>query len=480
MRTEELIYELPVAGEIGRPRKADLVFSRSIYFRLIQHMANGNEGGRFYHGFYAAKPDENGNVSRSWKPGWSKQANYAKKQAESWDTICGRRSGDEVMIGFAAKGQSTNQSTWGAMDFDGKRSEAERERAKRLAMSALAVAAADEDNKLILETSGSGGWHLYLIRRQPLPMDEWTRILKGIAQDIGTEIKPGICEIFPPDGDEDNECGTAIRAPGTYNASSGNFSMIVYETVTGLLHELTPVPDPSSWTSALCSGRRNNREEQFFSNALLKKLWEDGTLTPEMAVQVAAEIPLPLIGCEIAPGDRHSALKRLIGQTFPKIGRTLAAGLAEYFFTKSGGTPSCPALADHMREFTRCWNHMRKKFRRTLNDLEKAIYGDLTEESWQDAFRIIRNFAWADAKKADGTGIFSVSQRTMALRLIMSGAGVNGIIAKLVEADTMEKVRKHTHGKSAQYRWKANSRDALARKGKLNPPPEKPANEDPF
>jgi hypothetical protein len=480
MRTDELAYALPIAGEVGRPRKVDLVFSRSIYFRLIQHMANGNESGRFYHGFYATKADENGNVTRAWKPGWSKKANYNKKQAESWDTICGRRLGDEVMVGFAAKGQNSKQSTWGAMDFDGKRSEAERARAERLAMAALEVAARDEENKLILETSGSGGWHLYLIRRQPLPVDEWTRILKGIADEIGTEILPGTCEIFPPDGDEDNECGTAIRAPGTYNASSGNFSLIVYETVAELLHELTPAPDPSSWVSSLCGKHRNNREEQFFSNALLKDLWENGELTPEMAMQVAADIPLPLFECEIRPGGRHSGLKKLIGQVFPKMGRRLAAALAEYFFTKAGGTPNCPDLADHMREFDRCWNHMKKKVQRTLNELEKSIYDDLTEETWQDAFRLIRNFAWAESKNTDGNGSFSVSQRTMALRLIMSGGGVNGIIAKLVEIGAIEKTQKHGPGRSAQYRWKANSRAALARKGQIKPPADKPATDDPF
>jgi len=463
--TDELWQLRPPLG-----RKVDVVWARSNYMKLLHLMHNGNGGGRFYHGFWSERDAAGCRVPRHWRPVWSKQAKVTKKMSECWDTVCGRRTGDEVMIGFAAKGQATNTSRWAALDFDGKHSADDAVRAETYAIHATAAAAADPENYFLTETSGSGGWHVYIFRREPLPVEEWTRRLKIIAESIGAEIKKGVCELFPPDGNESNPWGTAIRAPGTYNGGTGTFSRIVLESVTELLDQLPAVADPASWKASVSPDLRNNIDKQLFSDASIKG-WDgaDGP-SPDAASQLALEIPIDLSGCQIAPGDRHAALKRLIGQCFPRAGRTLAAALAEHFFEQAGGTPDCREIGGHIEEFDRCWAWMLARFRQTLNPLERGIYDDLPEESWRDAFRIIRGFAWVEAQKPGGNGTFGISQRSMARRLIMSGAGVSHLLARLAEMEVIEKVDRHRPGKSATYRWKPSDRETLTGAGEVRPP----------
>lgn len=449
-------------------RKIDALWTRSTFMKLLRLMQNGNDGGRFYHGFWSERDAAGNKVHRHWRPGWSKQAKVAKKMAECWDTICGRRTGDEVMIGFAAKGQTTNTSNWGAMDFDGKHSPADAARAESYAIHATAAATADPANYFLTETSGSGGWHVYIFRHESLPVEEWTRRLKVIAEGIGAEIKKGVCEIFPPDGNERNAWGTAIRAPGTYNGGSGNFSRVVLENVSELLDQLPPVADPSSWKAAANGDLRNNIDKQLFSDASLQGWTVADGFSPAAAVQLALQVPIDLSGCQISPGGRHEALKKLVGNCFPKAGRTLTAALAEHFFRQAGGTPHCRELGSHMIEFDRCWQWMTDIFRQTLNPLERGIYDDLGEESWRDAFRIIRGFAWTEAIKGNGGG-FGISQRSMARRLVMSGAGVSHLLSRLAQMEAIEKIDKHRPGRSATYRWKPSNRETLLGISQIKP-----------
>jgi hypothetical protein len=457
-------------------RKVDTLWTRSAYMKLLHLMHNGNDGGRFYHGFWSERDAAGNKVQRHWRPAWSKQAKVSKKMAECWDTICGRRSGDEVMIGFAAKGQKTNVSTWAAMDFDGKHSAEDAARAETYALHATAAAAADDHSYFLTETSGSGGWHLYIYRREPLPVEEWTRRLKKIADDIGAPIEKGVCEIFPPDGNEKNAWGTAIRAPGTYNGGSNSFSRIVLENVSELLEQLPPVADPSSWKAAVNADLRNNIDKQLFSDALLQSWNEAGGPSPSAAFQLALEIPIDLCGCEVRSGGRHEALKTLVGRCFPKVGRDLTRHLAEYFFHKSAGTPHCRDIGTHMIEFDRCWQWMLDHFLRSLNPLERGIYEDLGEESWRDAFRIMRGFAWVQAAK-NGGECFGISQRSMARRLLMSGAGISYVLGRLTQMEVIEKVDRHRPGQSATYRWKPSDRQTLLGNGELRSPE---TSDDPF
>jgi cellulose biosynthesis protein BcsQ len=70
------------------------------------------------------------------------------------------------------------------------------------------------------------------LRETPRPAEEWTRMLRQIAALIGVpKIEKGLCEIFPPDNAERKRFGNILRAPGTFNGFSGNFSEIVYESV---------------------------------------------------------------------------------------------------------------------------------------------------------------------------------------------------------------------------------------------------------
>ena len=164
---------------------------------------------------------------------------------------------------------------------------------------------------------------------------------------------------------------------------------------------------------------------------------------------------LDLSGAQIRVGHRHASLQTLIGQTFPKVGRPLATALAEFFFDKSGGTQECREWGQHHAEFTACWDWMlASEFEPTLTPAERVIYEKLTEESWRDAFRIIRNFAWADAKSEEPRGAFGVSVLSLSMRLLLERKAASMIRSRLEEAGAVQKVAPHVPGqRAAIYRW---------------------------
>ena len=122
---------------------------------------------------------------------------------DGWDSI---HNGAERFAGtskskLAFVPYSTNdcqQSRWGGMDFDAHQGEADR--ARELAFAAFrCLLNAGPDLCVILETSGSGGWHVWAISPDFHDTREWVRLLKSVVALIGAPIAAGVCEIFPPD-----------------------------------------------------------------------------------------------------------------------------------------------------------------------------------------------------------------------------------------------------------------------------------------
>lgn len=455
--------ELPTPVLIAQGRRADLVWTRSEYMRLLRHYHNGNPDSHFYHGFWASRDYSSRQlIVPKWKACWSKNASMTRKADEAWATICGRRKeGQEVTIGFPAMNTHTKETCWGGIDFDGDEGEPSADRAREWAYRALELCRRFNEFFLILETSGSGGWHLFILRETPRPVDEWTRMLKQVGALIGVpKIEKGICEIFPPDGAARKRFGHILRAPGTFNGNTGRLSEIVYENAKPLLARLPAPVDAYSW-------KRHLAEDTYYIEESLCSvdcLKGNGKITPTQAATLAGKLNLDLSRAEISNGRRHGALQALIGETFPKVGRPLAKALAEFFFTKAGGTQECREWGEHHAEFNACWDWMlAEKFAPTLTPDERRIYEGLTEETWRDAFRIARNFAWADARSDERKGAFGVSVESIGMRLLVERAAASKIVKRLAAEGALQKVAPHRPKvRAAIYRWLPCDQPTLA------------------
>ena len=112
------------------------------------------------------------------------------------------------------------------MDFDAHNGESER--ARELSLAAFRVLLNAPGLAVILETSGSGGWHVWAISPDFHDTREWIRLLKSVASTIGTVVAAGVCEIFPPDS-LPSRFGKGMRAPGSWNPSTDKCNEIVWE-----------------------------------------------------------------------------------------------------------------------------------------------------------------------------------------------------------------------------------------------------------
>ena len=117
------------------------------------------------------------------------------------------------------------ESRWAAIDFDAHDGGAVR--AKAFALAAFQILRKCPQFSLILATSGSEGWHLFVFSADFHPVEDWVRLSKASRRQIGAEIKTGICEIFPnePRGGSRPH---AIRAPGTWNPKTNQLGAIFF------------------------------------------------------------------------------------------------------------------------------------------------------------------------------------------------------------------------------------------------------------
>ena len=157
--------------------------------RLWWHLQNGNGPFDYVMGFRD-------------KATGAKQYKRSRKvlveRAISWAlaTVQGRKTPEKSLAFVPYSTNAEQMSRWGGFDFDAHGGELER--ARRFAFDAWQLLLNCE-SATILETSGSGGWHVWAVARDFKPVAHWIRLLKGIARDIGAPIESGVCEIFPPD-----------------------------------------------------------------------------------------------------------------------------------------------------------------------------------------------------------------------------------------------------------------------------------------
>ena len=191
---------------------------------------------------------QNGNGPFDWVMGFRDKATGVKQykrsrkvpvhRAISWAlaTLQGRKTPETSLAFVPYSTDAEQRSRWGGFDFDAHDGDAER--ARRLAFAAFRHLLNCE-SATILESSGSGGWHVWAIAPDFKPVAHWVRLLKGIARDIGAPVESGICEVFPPDT-LSRGFGRGLRAPGAWNPGTNTLSEIHWQNADGLIAGLPP------------------------------------------------------------------------------------------------------------------------------------------------------------------------------------------------------------------------------------------------
>lgn len=396
---------------VGHAQKADVVFTPAQFFALCAHMMNNNPQN------YFLMPYQD-------KDGKAKYAKAYNAKADdriqwSWDTITGKAKRPASIGFYPTNGQ--RQSRWAAMDFDVH--DDDEMRARDLAHKAFAHLIREPHLYVALTTSAGdpvySGWHLFIFTAEFFPCEEWTRLLKQVADRIGAPIKPGVCEIFP---DECRGIGRGIRAPGTWNPKNGKCGLVLRETVTKLLPAELPSSSPKeSYTSLGTRLTTKEGQSQF--------TYREFSIT--------------------APDSRHGRLIKLIGHFFFQVGREIARKQAEFQHNEANPVPKS-SLEEHLVDFDEAWAGMERKWKRKLCPTEREKFNALTTDNERDAFRILRN--WSQTESPD----FFAHCQTLADRLGITLPGASSIRVRFCSAGILKQTAPYVRKKlSARYEWTA-------------------------
>lgn len=347
----------PTAVLIGEGSRADGIWTRAEFLELCDLMRNDNPPHEFLHVYC----DPNG-VARFVK---AKRAQAGRRARWSWDTITGKAN-HKVGIGFYPS-NSRGQSRWAAVDFDAHDGGADR--AKAFAIAAFQILLRRPEFYLILTTSGSQGWHLFVFSAEFHPVENWVRLLKQVVDQIGAEIRSGVCEIFPNET-RNGSRPHAIRAPGTWNPKTNHVGAIFFTSIAPLLRkkikkEVCSFLYPSSHGAS--SGQLNDRG--------FRPLYcggYDNWLEQFAITQL---------------GTRHAQLRGLVYCGFRQVGHSVARILVDRQYQAARVQPTA-TLAEHLEEFEELWSWTAKQWRAELFDVEEEIFSNLATETERDLFRI--------------------------------------------------------------------------------------------
>ena len=418
---------VPTAVLIGEGLRADRIWTRDKFLQLCDLMRNGNP------------PDEFLRVYRDSEgaPHFvkSKSAKVQQIITWSWDTITGRAN-HKVAIGFYPW-NSRGQSRWAAIDFDAHDGGADR--AKAFAVAAFQILRRRPEFYLILTTSGSEGWHLFVFSAEFHPVENWVRLLKRVVDQIGAEVKTGICEIFPNETRNASR-PHAIRAPGTWNPKTNQAGAIVFTSIDALLQkeekkEVCSFLYPSSYGAK--SGQLNDKGFRPVYCGSYQDWLEQFAIAQ--------------------PGIRHAQLQALVYWIFRQVGHQVARELADRQYQAARVQPKA-ILAEHLEEFEEVWSWTAKQWRVELSDLEQEVFSNLQTETQRDLFRILKNFERYAA--TNGQADFPFSVENVAARLGVSFQHVSRLRERFVAASIIVQTASAvTNRSAARFRWAIRNRD---------------------
>jgi hypothetical protein len=406
---------------IGEGQPADRVWTRKEYLLLCHYMRNNNPPNEFLQVYC----DSHG-AARFVK---AKSLDVEKRITWAWDTITARAK-HKVAIGFYPW-NCEGESRWAAIDFDAH--DGNVARAKAFALAAFETLRKCPNLSLILATSGSKGWHLFLLTEQFHPVDDWVRLLKRVTDSIGAEIKTGICEIFP----NETRSGSrphAIRAPGTWNPKTNQLGAIVFTSVTHII-EKRRKKEISSFlyhsTDGANFGQLNDSYPPPFYCGGHQKWLDRFAITQ--------------------PSTRHAQLRELVYCIFRQVSQPVARRIADLQYQSARVQPKA-TLAEHLEEFEQLWSWMTTQWRTELSDSEEETFIMLRARIERDLFRILRNFARGACSRKERDFPFPLQH--VAKRLGVSFQYVSKLRKRFVGASIIVQTTPAMTNKSAaRFQW---------------------------
>jgi hypothetical protein len=415
----------PLAVLSFQPKRGDAVWTRAEWTSLCEHLHNDNSAKHFVMGFRGA--DGCKQYVRS------KRVPIDRAISWAWSSIAGSPKRRLAFVPYSTN--ERQQSRWGGLDFDAHNGESDR--ARELAFAAFRVLLNLPDVAVILETSGSGGWHVWAISPDFYNTGDWVRLLKSVAATIGVTIAAGVCEIFPPDS-LPSRFGKGMRAPGCWNPGTEAWSEVVWENTRSSLAPVLSGKSPI--TPLICNGLQTHFPDKRNKLLSLSSLYREGELLAKLGI--------------MATGTRNDRLASLVGEVFHQVGRETARRLVESQF-RNKSVPTQAGEPEHLASFEKLWLGLAERWSATLSDAEREIFGRLETENARDAFRIIRSYA--RKAKADGTADFPIVRDNLAERLGITGKGAGGVRDRLAALGAILKTADYVPNKSAnRFRWIAD------------------------
>lgn len=407
-----------------QPKPATAVWSKSEWTSLCAHLHNDNPEHHFVMGFRDV--DECKKYVRSKKLGVERAITW------SWSSLAGSPKSRLAFVPYSTN--QRQQSRWGGLDFDAHHGEADR--ARELAWAAFRVLFNMPDLAVILETSGSGGWHVWAISPEFHDVGDWVRLLTQVAAVIGAPITAGVCEIFPHAA-TGLRFGKGMRAPGSWNPGTDQCNQIVWENTHTSLDLV--LSGKSKIKSLICNGLQDHfpdRERSFLS------------LSPSRSVELLRKFGITMAA------TRNQKLVELVGEVFHQVGHATARRLAETQFSQK--TVATRATeSEHLKSFEALWQGLAAEWVSSLAAAERGIYDQLQSENERDAFRIIRSYA--RKAKADALPDFPIARDNLAERIGVTGKGAAWIRDKLATLGAITKTARYVPNKAAtRYRWIAD------------------------
>jgi len=346
----------------------------------------------------------------------------------------GRKSPEQSLAFVPYSTNAQGMSRWGGFDFDAHRDDLEQ--ARRFAFDSFRHLLNCEF-ATILESSGSGGWHVWAISRDFKPVAGWIQLLKAIAREIGAPIQSGICEIFPPDT-LSRGFGKGLRAPGAWNPATQTLSEIWWENASELIATLPTCVSGKAWRIG---------ESAPFSLSTSPTM-KDTTLSLSPFADLIKEIESFRIQ---RPATRRELLATMIGTIFHQVSRSLAEQVARAQFAEKNVATNADEK-EHMEDFGKLWSGLEKQWLDNLSLVEREKLEQLTTDSELAAFRIIRSYAVK--ARQDGAPDFPIARDNLGKRLGITGRGGGLLRQKFVDLAIIAQTAPYKPNlAAARFRW---------------------------
>jgi hypothetical protein len=418
---------------VGQAQRADAVWTKREFMTVCEAMLNDNDLTHFMMAFQEAETG---------KPAFkkAKTARADVRASWAWDAITGKAK-KATAVGFYPSNRD-GQTRWSAMDFDAHDNDVAR--ARRLSLDAFKLLLTHPLLYLVLCTSGNNGFHLFAFTRDFYPVAIWIELLKDVCRWIGTEIKEGICEIFPNEKAESQRIGKGIRAPGTVNPKTGRFSEIEAETLSPLLPSF-----PSTWSSGFIRGPIG-KVVPFSPGGESKPSLYNNTNNYSLSTERLIEDIIrrhPIV----RPGSRYGVLMKLIGHLSYFFERERAEQIVTRHYKTYEANIRTP-LAEHSEEFEKAWAGQIENIRRQFTSQEAEKFAELRTAGQKAAFIIVRSFA--KGAKREGKSQFGIVRASLADRLLLTKTAAGEIIVRLIQQGTIVRTEVAIpHKRAALYRW---------------------------